>query len=409
MTAAHGGYDSEAVPLGGGAAICERLCQAWGTRVELTLLGPGPVAPPGVRYERLNLLGDRIPSQLSELQYARFCREFERECTRRILAEPAPVLTHDISEGPDFAALGRAGVRCGAILHVDVVDFFNRFYLGGLLPAHWLTRAWRRLAPYLPIPDVLKLVFQKQQDAVDHCAFLVAPSQPMRSILERCYPGLASNRIEVIGWGSPLAPPDPSQVGIARELLRERWGLAQGRPLLLTLSRISPEKGHDLLLEALALGERRGEAPAGLTLAIAGRPAYMRGQLYLRKLEKMASRLGCRVVFCGHVGGADKRALYELADLFVVPSRHESYGLTTMEAMAAGCPVVAVRSYGTETTVTPASGRLVERSPAELWQALRELLADRARRDSLSEGARARAATETFELAQNRLLERLAQ
>jgi len=52
------------------------------------------------------------------------------------------------------------------------------------------------------------------------------------------------------------------------------------------------------------------------------------------------------VTFTGHVSGARKSALLRRADLFVSPSRHESYGLTIAEAMAHGCRVVSHGHYG---------------------------------------------------------------
>ncbi|MEW6282377.1 MAG: glycosyltransferase, partial [Candidatus Eremiobacterota bacterium] len=85
-----------------------------------------------------------------------------------------------------------------------------------------------------------------------------------------------------------------------------------------------------------------------------------------------------------------------------------SYGLTTMEAMAAGLPVVALASHGTRATLSAGGGVLVE-SPEGLWPSIRDLLQRPDRRRGLSEQARERAASETFERTAERLYALLAE
>lgn len=409
MTAAHAGYGSERVPVGGAAAVCERLCAAWAGRddVDLTLLGPGPDPPDGVRYLRIPVL-ERSPSDLSELRYARFCREFERAATARILDEAggsaAAVLSHDISESPDFAALRAAGTPAVCLVHVDVVEYFARIYLGGRISAPRAAHLYAALARRLPMPDVLRLVFDKQARAVAHCRHLVVPSAGMRSVLHATYPGLPEDRVRVIPWGTD--PPLTEDVASEVAALEARWGVAPGDPVLLTLSRISPEKGQDTLLEAIAEGERAGSVPPNLRVVICGAPAYMRGGSFHRRLQRLAARLRTPVVFAGHLGGVAKRAALTRADVFVSVSRHESYGLTTMEALSAGRPVVALRSHGSEATVDPTCGILVD-AGAGLWDALRTVLRDDALRQRLSAGARARAAGASFAVAAEAILELL--
>ena len=109
------------------------------------------------------------------------------------------------------------------------------------------------------------------------------------------------------------------------------------------------------------------------------------------------------MIFPGHLGGAEKRAALELASVFVVSSRHESYGLTIVEAMAAGCPIVGLRSYGVEATVEPAWGRIVEDGPA-LGAAVQELLADDGLRSAMGAAARERASACGFGAAAEELL-----
>ncbi|CAN0511182.1 unnamed protein product, partial [Phaeothamnion confervicola] len=168
------------------------------------------------------------------------------------------------------------------------------------------------------VPDVLQLVFEKQRRALAHCPYVVVPSPPMEGVLRGCHPGLPQGRIQVLPWGSPICQPTPEDVETAREALLQEWGLQSGVPMLVTLSRIAPEKNQGLLLDALRLGEEEGQTPPGLTVVIAGEASFMGGQKYRRKLEAKAGRLRrTRVIFSGHVAGARKRALLEMAHLFI--------------------------------------------------------------------------------------------
>lgn len=108
------------------------------------------------------------------------------------------------------------------------------------------------------------------------------------------------------------------------------------RPFVLFLSSLWRYKNAEGLLRAWRiakpkLGERR--------LAIVGFP---RDADYLASLEALVRQLGIgdEVVFCGGVDHADTAIFYQLADLFVYPSFNETFGLTLLEAMASGCPVV---------------------------------------------------------------------
>lgn len=400
MTAAHSGYNSDLQTLGGAAEICERLCALWAGRgdIRLTVLGSGPHAPPGVKYKAFSASLNRVPTSLNEWDYARFSRSFEKSTTDFILSLPDKpvVISHDVSEGPDFRRLALAGVRCIPIFHVDVVEYFNRFYLGGLIAASWWTWVHRGLRKMMPVPDVLELVFEKQRRALAHCPYVVVPSPPMEGVLRSCHPGLPQGRIQVLPWGAPISQPTREDVGVAREALLQEWGVQDGVPLLVTLSRIAPEKNQGLLLDALLLGEEEGQTPPGLTVVIAGEASFMGGQKYRRKLETKAGRLRrTRVIFSGHISGARKRALLEMAHLFIVPSRHESYGLSTMEGMAAGLPVVGLATPGVEAAVDRESGVLVADASA-LWFEILRLLHAPGDRVRMGEAARALAGRSNF-------------
>lgn len=371
MSAAHGGFGSENVPLGGGAAVFERLVTSPAFQEHsLLLLGAGPdieqslpgQAPPSsTEYLRV-LTQSTAPSALSMMEYARFSQDFGKATTETLLRlRPDVVVCHDISEGPDIEVLARAGIPVVTIFHVDVVDIFSRLYLGGLFcPAH-LARNYRATRHW-PWPCVLRLVFEKQQNVADYGALSVVPSTGAHELLEHCYPE-SQAPVVTLGWGAPEARFPEEDIRKKARMLRTLHKIPDHHRVLLTLSRLSPEKAQHRLLEALLIGEKEQSTPSDITVVIAGAPAFMEGQRHAQKLYKLADKLKTRVIFTGHVGGLEKAGWYELATLFVVNSLHESYGLTTLEAMQRGCPVVAVRSFGTTDTVTEDVGLLVPPGP----------------------------------------------
>jgi glycosyltransferase involved in cell wall biosynthesis len=345
-----------------------------------------------------SILGSAAPSgsdlvKFAEGDYARFCRAFERAATHEILRhDPAEtvVLSNDVSEGPDFERLAKHGYRIFTIYHVDVVAYVAAIYLRGWIRPETTVRLYRRLS--WSLPDLAKLVWEKQEASVRFSRGLVMPSEGMRDVMLRCYPSCPPSKIHVIPWGQwgvVAAPGDATA-------LRSEFHVPSDAHVLLTLSRISPEKGQDLLLDALLEWERRGDFPTcPLWLFICGDAAFMQGQRHLDKLRKHAARLKrTHVIFPGYVTGERKRAFFALADLFVFPSRHESYGLTLLEALAAGLPAVCLDHTGARSVMREEFGALV--APGDLRAGIAGLLADEAARTRMGEAARRFAERERF-------------
>jgi glycosyltransferase involved in cell wall biosynthesis len=356
-TAAHGGY-REAVPLGGGAAICDLLIDEWSRTkpFEFRLIRPTVPARDIVRF--------------SERAYARFSREFERTSTEEILKHDpndTVVLANDVSEGPDFAALRQ--YKIFTIYHVDVVAYVSDIYFRGFVRPETTVRWYRRL--HWALPSISKLVWEKQEASVLHSRGLIMPSEGMKEVMLRCYPECPPEKIHVLPWGAS----DASFPGDAGSIRRE-FDVPENARVLLTLSRISPEKGQDLLLRKLIEWERRDDYPSEpLWLFICGDAAFMQGARFLEKLRSLAAKLKkTRVLFPGYVTGDRKNAFFALADLYIFPSRHESYGLTLMEALAAGVPAVCLDHHGARSVMREEFGAIVE--PAGLIPAIRQLLND---------------------------------
>jgi glycosyltransferase involved in cell wall biosynthesis len=151
----------------------------------------------------------------------------------------------------------------------------------------------------------------------------------------------------------------------------------KGRRVLLTLGRVVAAeryKGFDEVLEVLPEVAR---VFPDVTYVIAG------GGNDLPRLSRKAAQLGVadRVVFTGFIAEEEKADLYNLADVYVMPSRGEGFGFVFLEAMACGVPVIGSRLDGGQEALLGGSlGCLVDStSPAEVRVAILDALADEVR------------------------------
>ena len=159
---------------------------------------------------------------------------------------------------------------------------------------------------------------------------------------------------------------------------------------LLTLGRLVERKGIATAIEALT------QLP-GVELVIAGGPArdLLAGDAEYRRLRDIAQARGVsdRVVFTGTVPRAQVPALIRSADVVVCTPWYEPFGITPLEAMACGVPVVASAVGGlTDSVVHGTTGLLIPaRDPAALAAAAGTLLADPPRRAAFGEAGARRA------------------
>lgn len=151
---------------------------------------------------------------------------------------------------------------------------------------------------------------------------------------------------------------------------------------ILFLSRLHPKKGVDLLIEAVAR-IKQGIPAVQLLLAGPGDAAYVD---YLRRLVR-GRKADESVEFLGMVQGDVKTSLYQAADVFVLPTRQENFGLVLVEAMACGAPVITTRGTDIWREVERGGGRIVELSVAAIAD---ELVKASKNEDLRAAGARGR-------------------
>jgi D-inositol-3-phosphate glycosyltransferase len=211
---------------------------------------------------------------------------------------------------------------------------------------------------------------------------IVVAGSDERQQLVRLY-GADAGRISVVPCGVNLELFQP----VAKEEARAQLGLREDDRILLFVGRIEPLKGVDILLGAAAQVQSDSDC---FVLVIGGDSSARQGEM--AHLRSLAAELGIaeHVNFLGAVDHEKLPLFYSAADVCVVPSFYESFGLVALEAMACGTPVVASRVGGLAVTVRDGeTGYLIPwRCPEPFAERIELLLGNEELRRAFGKSAR---------------------
>lgn len=277
-------------------------------------------------------------------------------------------------------------------------------HVGNIRPCGYAATlaTWRVPVPYVIYvngSDVLRLRRKTDDDAIKRLTARILLARTHGVVANSRWTGAQTEEL-MAAVGVRKMPPvaaidlgtDPVQFAPARDLgrLRVRYGIGPS-PLLVTVARLVPHKGHDMVIRAMpALG-------GNVWYLILGPGPN------LAALQELASRCGVaeRVVFAGVLPDDEIAEAYATADVYVGLSRVanvvevEGFGISFVEASASGVPVVAGDSGGVRSAVRDGETGLVVK-PTDLeaiTSAVRRLLDNVDLRKRL--GARGRALVET--------------
>ena len=177
---------------------------------------------------------------------------------------------------------------------------------------------------------------------------------------------IASQKSAVIPLPIEVADGNP-------EDFRQRFPHVSGRKMILFLSRIDEKKGIELLLDAFATVRRQ---VSDAVLVVAGKGAAS----YVQRLCQRAKELGIAdvVIWTGHLSGTVKWGAFAAADVFVLPSYSENFGVAAAEALTSGVPTIVTESVAiSEDIRSYNAGLAVRNDSAELAAAIHTILSQR--------------------------------
>jgi 1,2-diacylglycerol 3-alpha-glucosyltransferase len=266
----------------------------------------------------------------------------------------------DVIHAHSFFGIGLEAILCGTVLRLPVIGT-NHTTIAGF-------------GPHIPISVGRASAYVTW--FYNRCAYVTAPS---RSVFDELEPiGLRRPRLVVSNpIDTDLFTPVRAEDLAA---LRTKFGLS--RPTITYAGRLGPEKNIEVLIRAIAVLRDRGVAA---DMAIAGHGSHER---ILRSLAADLD-IGDRIKFLGTLPQIELAGLLRVSDAFAIMSMSETQSMVLLQAMSSGVPVVAARTRALPEFVGPANGVLVDpHDPAEIADALGELLASPDRRRLLGSGGR---------------------
>lgn len=141
---------------------------------------------------------------------------------------------------------------------------------------------------------------------------------------------------------------------IQQQTARQQLGIDPDTKVVFYVGRFDKRKGIETLVRAVAKSQLRGKAKIKLIIGGGSRPGQSDG-IERERIESIVAELGMTdfTVFPGRLGDETLPTYYAAADVCVVPSHYEPFGLVAIEAMASGTPVVASDVGGLQFTVVP--------------------------------------------------------
>lgn len=252
----------------------------------------------------------------------------------------------------------RMGVPCVETYHTFFEDYMH----------HYL--------PVLPKPVLKRVARSLSRRQCNAMNAVVAPSQPMLDALR-------SYGVHVHAEVIPTGLESQSFVLGDGVGFKQRYGIAEDRPVLLFVGRVAHEKNIGFLLRMLV--QLKHNRPDVL-LVIAGEGPALEG------LRHDASALGLQdnVQFIGYLDrNTELNDCYRAADVFVFSSLTETQGLVLLEAMAQGVPVVAIAEMGTKSILVEGEGALIAPQEEHAFsKRVRELLSDPVKKRTVGDSAR---------------------
>lgn len=264
----------------------------------------------------------------------------------------------------------------------DIIHVHTEFGVGGfgfraheyydiplIYTSHTVWEEYTHYIAFEPVDPAAKYVVRLAiKEVADRADRVVAPTKKTADLL-RSYKVISP--IDIIPTGVDLSRFSPAneEDALRIEQIKERWGLKKFERILVTIGRVAPEKS---VKELLLMTEPYLVANPDTAFVIVGDGSAMKD---LRKIaEKSAAQ--DQIVFTGTIPWEEVPDYYRLADVFIGNSHTETQGLTFIEALACGAPIVCRHNECFEGIIEDGVSGSLFRREEDFLPALEQLLGD---------------------------------
>ncbi len=274
----------------------------------------------------------------------------------------------------------------------DLVHSHERIFSADLYTIHGIPhRYWIRFIrqkKMMSLYDLATAWVERKMVYEGGCHKFIAVSELTKSIFLEEYP-IDPDRVAVIHPGVDLSDPVEDK-GVTRNVVRQELNLFPEDLVMMFASMNFELKGLDEVIGALA------GFSSNLKLIVAGKGD-------IQKYETLARRAGVRdkIIFTGVVNKKRLNDLYRASDLYLMPSKFDTFGMVVLEAMAAGLPVIVSDRVGAKDLIEEGKNGFIldSHGGAEAMASRIRLLQDRNRRSAMAAEARTTALSNGWEKA----------
>ncbi len=283
------------------------------------------------------------------------------------------------------------------VLGLIALELSRRHRIPLVATNHTLYLQYTHYVPFVPKPVISAMARKAIGWYYRSCEGVITPSRMAASQLVDLF-SVCTTPVHIVPSGVPIPGPIP-----ANELLaaRKALGVPADALMLLYCGRLAREKNLMMLLEAFEHGVLPNFPHCKLVLAGSGPDAED-----VKERVESSEALVESVILPGFINRDNLDPIYATADVFVFPSKSETQGMVSGEALAVGTPCVVVNEGGAPETVTDGvDGLLAPDDPAKFAAAINKILGDDALRAKMGAAGIAGAVTRTPEVMASKVIE----
>lgn len=210
----------------------------------------------------------------------------------------------------------------------------------------------------LPVPLPFNLF--TEFSGANYSEKIIVPSKGMKDHLLN-YHSISGDKVKVVPWGIGSSWFEHPQAAVI-DKIKHAYGIKKDDIVLLFMGRLAIQKGLEYAFDALEILEKRSPALSDrIKFFICGGGSERYNESYVSKIQDKSRRLRkIKVYFPGFVSGEERVAFFDVADILLLPSLFEPFGLVLLEAMARKTAIIASDTNGARDLLKPGFGKIVD-------------------------------------------------